>query len=56
MDAVEVVASVLSAHIRMDAPGGRCSCGYTVPLGKSFITHQAQAVVAALRAAIRPLP
>lgn len=41
---VKRVADVLVEHTRMNPPGGRCSCGHEVPLGRSFTEHQAQAL------------
>jgi hypothetical protein len=57
--AIELVAEVLTDHTRLsgDSTGARCACGAHIQPGRSFVGHQAQAVVAALRvAARRPQP
>jgi hypothetical protein len=43
-----LIAAVLMHHRRLRPPSGACSCGYDVPLGLSFIDHQATAIAAAL--------
>lgn len=44
VQAQAAVTLALIEHTRLTSDG-RCSCGHTVPLGKSFIEHQAEAII-----------
>lgn len=44
---VHELALLLAQHQRLDAPGGRCSCGHETALGDLTSRHVADAVIAA---------
>lgn len=49
----DALAEGITAHTRLSFDG-RCSCGHTVELGRSFNAHVADALLAA--GVVRPLP
>ena len=52
-DRLHLVADMIVAHTRLRPPSGDCSCGDTVPLGRSFAVHQAHHILRALEQADR---